>query len=163
MLGRDAVGLAHHFGLVVADDDFAEIGPRLAGDIGGRQDRQQPLDLGHGVARELLGIGEQDRGRGRAVLGLAEQVGRAHFGVDGVVGDDQRLGRPGEQIDADAPEQLPLGFRDVGVARPDDHVHRAIVSVPSAMAATACTPPSTKISSAPPKCIAATIAGCGPP
>src|ERR1700681_4141426 len=39
----------------------------------------------------------------------------------------------------------------------------AIVSVPSAIAATACTPPSTKISSAPPKCIAATIAGCGPP
>ena len=39
----------------------------------------------------------------------------------------------------------------------------AIVSVPSAMAATACTPPSTKISSAPPKCMAATMAGCGPP
>src|ERR1041384_1910651 len=39
----------------------------------------------------------------------------------------------------------------------------AMVSVPSAMAATACTPPSTKISSAPPKCIAATMAGCGPP
>ena len=38
-----------------------------------------------------------------------------------------------------------------------------IVSVPSAMAATACTPPSTKMSSAPPKCMAATIAGCGPP
>src|SRR6185503_7303300 len=38
-----------------------------------------------------------------------------------------------------------------------------MVSVPSAIAATACTPPSTKISSAPPKCIAATMAGCGPP
>ncbi len=31
------------------------------------------------------------------------------------------------------------------------------------MAATACTPPSTRISSAPPKCMAATMAGCGPP
>ena len=39
----------------------------------------------------------------------------------------------------------------------------ATLSVPSAIAATACTPPSTRISSAPPRCIAATIAGCGPP
>ena len=56
------------------------------------------------------------------MLGLAEQIGRAHFAIDAVVGDDQRLGRPGEQIDADPAEQLPLGFRDVSVARPDDHV-----------------------------------------
>ena len=38
-----------------------------------------------------------------------------------------------------------------------------IDAVPIAIAATACTPPSTKISSAPAKCMAATIAGCGAP
>src|SRR5215831_6401048 len=36
-------------------------------------------------------------------------------------------------------------------------------AVPSAMAATAWTPPRTWISSAPPRCIAAIVSGCGPP
>src|SRR5262252_2583237 len=35
--------------------------------------------------------------------------------------------------------------------------------VPSAMAATAWTPPRIWISSAPPRCIAAIVSGCGPP
>ena len=39
----------------------------------------------------------------------------------------------------------------------------AIEAVPMAIAATACTPPSARISSAPAKCIAATIAGWGSP
>ena len=55
---------------------------------------------------------------------LAEQVGGADLAIDRVVGDHQRLGWPGEQVDADAAEQLPLGFGDVGVAGPDDHVDR---------------------------------------
>ena len=58
------------------------------------------------------------------MLGLAEQIGRAHFAVDAVVGDDQRLGRSGEQVDADAAEQLALGLGHIGIARPDDHVDR---------------------------------------
>ena len=58
------------------------------------------------------------------MLGLAEQVGGADFAVDAVVGDDQRLGRAGEQVDADAAEQLALGFRHIGVAGADDHVDR---------------------------------------
>ena len=37
------------------------------------------------------------------------------------------------------------------------------VAVPSAIAATAWTPPNTWISSAPPRCIAAIVSGCGPP
>ena len=58
------------------------------------------------------------------MLGLAEQVGGADFAVHAVVGDDQRLGRPGQQVDADAAEQLPLGLRHIGVAGADDHVDR---------------------------------------
>ena len=47
---------------------------------------------------------------------------------------------------------------------PDQHVDRRDASgVPIAIATTACTPPSTRISSAPARCIAATIAGCGLP
>ena len=34
------------------------------------------------------------------------------------------LGRAGEQVDADRPEELPLRLGDVGVAGADDHVHR---------------------------------------
>jgi hypothetical protein len=53
---------------------------------------------------------------------LAEQIGCAYLAVGAVVGDDQRLGRTGEQVDADAAEQLPFRFGDIGVARADDHV-----------------------------------------
>ena len=58
------------------------------------------------------------------MLGLAQQVGGADFAVDAVVGDHQRLGRAGQQVDADAAEQLALGLRHIGVAGADDHVHR---------------------------------------
>ena len=76
------------------------------------------------------------------MLGLAEQIGGAHLAVDRLVGDDQRLGRAGEQVDADAAEELPLGFGDEGVAGADQHVDRFDrLSVPSAMAPTAWMPP----------------------
>ncbi|MNV81478.1 hypothetical protein D3C71_1751450 [compost metagenome] len=39
----------------------------------------------------------------------------------------------------------------------------AMLEVPTAIATTACTPPSTRISSAPAMCMAATIAGWGSP
>ena len=125
VLGGDAVGLAHHLLLAVAHDDLAEICPRFAGDVGGGKQREQPVDLAHGLARKLLRIGNEDGGRGRAVLGLAEQIGGADLAVDAVVGDDQRFGRAREQIDADAAEELALGFRHVGVAGPHDHVDGA--------------------------------------
>ena len=114
----------HHLVLAVADDHLAEVGPGLARGVGGGKDFQEPLDLAHGVFRELLGVGEQHGGRGRAVLGLAQQIGGADFAVDAVVGDHQRLGRSREQVDADAAEQLALGLRHIGVAGTDDHVDR---------------------------------------
>ena len=77
------------------------------------------------------------------MLGLPQQVGGAHLRVRGVVGDDQRLGGTGQQIDTDTAEQLPLGFGDERVAGPDQHVHRAgSTRVPSPIAATAWMPPS---------------------
>ena len=56
------------------------------------------------------------------MLGLPEEVGGADLAVDGLVGDDEGLGRAGEEVDADAAVELALGFRDIGVARPDQHV-----------------------------------------
>ncbi len=123
--GGDPVGLQDQLVLAVADDDGAMIGPGLAGDVGRGQDCQQPVDLGHGVAGELLGGGEQDGRRVDAVLGLTQQVGGAELGARGVVGDYQGLRGPGEQVDADAAEELALGLGDVGVARADKHVDHA--------------------------------------
>ena len=64
---------------------------------------------------------DEDRRRGRAVLGLTQEVARDDAGIGAVVGDDQDLGRPGQQVDADGAEDLTLGFRHVLVARADDH------------------------------------------
>ena len=55
---------------------------------------------------------------------LPQQIGCDQFSVHGVVGDDHGLGRPGEQVDADATIKLPLGFGDIGIARPHQHIDR---------------------------------------
>ena len=59
-----------------------------------------------------------------AMLGLAQKIGGADLARRRVVGDDEGFGRTREQIDADAPEQLPLGLGYVGIAGPDDHIDR---------------------------------------
>ena len=56
------------------------------------------------------------------MLGLAEQIGGDHDRVGRLVGDDQDLGRPGDEVDADRAEELALGLGDVGVAGTDEHV-----------------------------------------
>ena len=124
MFRGDTVGDPQHLLLVVDDADGAVRVPCTARDRRGRQDAQQAFDLAQGVVGEALGGGQQDRRTVGTVLGLAQQIGGAEFAVDAVVGDHQRLGRAGEQVDADAAEQLPLGLRDIGVARTDQHVDR---------------------------------------
>ena len=78
------------------------------------------------------------------MFGLAEQIG-SEILPSTLPSAMIKVGRTGQQVDADAAEQLALGLRHIGVAGADDHVYRLTLSVPSAMAATACTPPSTKI------------------
>ena len=58
------------------------------------------------------------------MLSLPEQVSGAHLRVDAIVGNDQGLSLPGEQVDADAAEQLALGLGHIGIAGTDDHVDR---------------------------------------
>ena len=56
---------------------------------------------------------------------LAQNVGRRHFRIAAdLVGNDQRFGRPGKQVDADPAEQLPLGLGDKGIARADQNIDR---------------------------------------
>ena len=76
------------------------------------------------------------------MLGLAEQIGGDDGRPRGLVGDDEDLGRAGEEVDADDPEQLALGLRDVGVAGADEQVDRLQPgSAPCASAPIAWTPP----------------------
>ncbi len=56
------------------------------------------------------------------MLGLPQQIGRAHLRVAAIVGDDQRLRGAGEQIDPDAAGELPLGLGHVGVSGTGHHV-----------------------------------------
>ena len=58
------------------------------------------------------------------MLRLTEQIGRADLAVDRVVGDDERLGRTREEVDADSAEELTFGLGDKGVAGPDQHIDR---------------------------------------
>ena len=75
-------------------------------------------------AAELLAQADQADAAVRVVLGLAEEVAGHEGRVGRVVGDDQDLGRPGQQVDAAAAEQLPLGLGHVLVARAAEDVDR---------------------------------------
>ena len=76
-----------------------------------------------------------------SVLGLRNQVGGDPFGMRAVVGDHQHLARSRHLVDIGDAINHPLGGLHVRVAGPDDLVHRRMVSVPYASAATACAPP----------------------
>ncbi len=58
--------------------------------------------------------------RRAVVLGLREKVGGDPVGVVVGVRDHQHLGGAGDHVDADGPEDLALGARDIGVAGADD-------------------------------------------
>lgn len=124
MLGGEVVGDAPHLVGVVAGHDPAVVAPRGPGQVVRGHPRQQPVDHVEHRPSQRGGGGDEHGGGVRAVLGLRQQVDGDGERVGGVVGDDQDLGRPGEQVDADLAEQLPLGLGDVGVARPGQHVDR---------------------------------------
>ena len=65
-----------------------------------------------------------------SVLGLAQQVGGDELDVGLVVGDHRDLAGSGQQVDADATEQLALGLGYVGIARADEHVDRRFALEP---------------------------------
>ena len=58
------------------------------------------------------------------MLSLAEDIDRAHLGVGRIIGNDQRFGRTGEQVDSDAAEQLPLRLGNEHVAGSHQHIDR---------------------------------------
>ena len=69
VFGGDAVGLRDHFLVGIADNDIVEILPGSPCDFRRRQDAQEALDFGDGLAGELLRIGQQYCRRFRAVHG----------------------------------------------------------------------------------------------
>ena len=59
----------------------------------------------------------------RIVFGLTQQIRRQNMRIGGFIGDDQYLGRSGQQIDADIAENLPFGFGHILVPGPDHDIH----------------------------------------
>ena len=58
------------------------------------------------------------------MFGLPEQIGGAHFGVGGVVSDDQGFGGAGQQVDTDATKELALGLGHECVTGANQHIDR---------------------------------------
>ena len=58
------------------------------------------------------------------MFGLPEEVGGQKGRVGCLVGDDGDLGGSGQEVYAHPPEELTLGFGDIGIAGPDYHVDR---------------------------------------
>ena len=72
------------------------------------------------------------------MLSLAQQISRCQFAIAAnFIGDHQRFGRPGKQVDADPTEQLTLGFGSKALPGPTRISTGAIDWVPSPIAATA--------------------------
>src|SRR3954447_19411652 len=57
------------------------------------------------------------------MLELTNEVGGHQFGISGLIGDHENLGRARKQINADLAKELPLCLSYVGVAGSDDHVN----------------------------------------
>ena len=77
------------------------------------------------------------------MLSLAEKVGGTKLAVHCVVGDHQRLGGAGQQVEADAAEELALASATKALPGPTSMSTASMLPVPSAMAPTAWMPPST--------------------
>ncbi len=123
MLRREGVGQRRRLGQVGGDDDAPLTGQRRGDDVVAAERLHLP---GHFALHRLgqRARGRQQDGRGqRVVLGLGQQVGRHPGRVGRLVGDDHRLRRPGQPVDADQPEHLPLGQGHEEIARPDDLIH----------------------------------------
>src|SRR5438445_8928583 len=56
---------------------------------------------------------------------LAQEVSRTDLSVHSLICDDEGLGWPGDQVDADASEKLTLGLGYKGIARTYDHRDRS--------------------------------------
>ena len=124
MFRRDPVDQSDPLVQVVDDDRGAMGPPAGAGDIGARQGSELVGDgADHGIG-EVGVVGDQDRLRRLVVLGLGQQVGGDPGRIVVAVGQHQDFRRPGDQVDADPAEDPTLGGRHIGIAGPDDLVHR---------------------------------------
>src|SRR5690606_30212073 len=71
---------------------------------------------------KMMGGCQQDRRGQGVVFGLRKEVGSDVFGIGAFVGNDHRLGRAVDGVDADIAEDLLLGDGDEKATRPGDLV-----------------------------------------
>ena len=114
--GGFLAGTAQHDLAVIPPGGFGGVALNL------RQSRDKARHLVHDLVRQVAVGGNQPGGRVRSVFRLADQIVCHDIRIGGAVCDNQDLGRAGEQIYADTPEQQPLGFRDEAVAGTDQDI-----------------------------------------
>src|SRR5258708_12224518 len=57
------------------------------------------------------------------MLGLTEEIGFAHLNDDGIIRNDQGLGRTSQKIDTDSSKKLAFGLCNISVAGSDQHIN----------------------------------------
>jgi hypothetical protein len=142
MLGGDVVGDGQHLVVAVAEDHLAVVAQDRRGFGGGQDPSSRSISamVSSASLRELV---IRHGGRVVAVLGLAQQVGRAQLGIDGVVGDHQVSVGPAKRSMPTRPKSCRLASATKALPGPTSMCTGSIVSVPSAIAPTAWMPPST--------------------
>jgi hypothetical protein len=125
MLGGDAVGERQRLVRSFRQDDRAEIAPARGGGLGARQrfswrSTAAVRPLRPKAASSVIRIDCAPV----SCSAWASRSAAIQSGSLSSVGDDQHFRRAGDHVDADRAEDLALGGRDIGVARPDDLGHR---------------------------------------
>jgi len=105
------------------DEEPHGTGERLGQDLLPGQTPSLLGKLGVHLPRQAGGIGHQGDEGILVVLGLGEEVRRDKTGIRRTVSQYNQLARAGQHVDPHRAVDLALRFRDVGVARPGDHVH----------------------------------------
>src|SRR6185369_2140868 len=104
------------------NDDCTVAFPRLPGNALPGEFLKLLFDLSGYLLAELPVSGNQD-GRGQLImLGLRKEIGRDMRRSPAAVVDHQDLGRSGDHVDADLPEDQLLRGRDIDVPRAGDLV-----------------------------------------
>src|SRR5262245_5410296 len=102
------------------------IPPRQARNLACRQNSQLPLQLSQCLPGKILTHANQANTTVGIMFGLTQKVASHQSRIRVVVRDHKNLCGPGQQIDATAAEQLPLGLCNKTVTSAAKDIHRLI-------------------------------------
>src|SRR5437660_1260196 len=121
MLWSVIVTQRHHLFARLSEIDNAVIAPRKSRHLPCWQYRELPLYFFDRSSTQFFAHCNKTKTTIRIMLRLPQQVARDKKWISRMIGDDEYLGRPGQQVNATAPEELPFGFCDEAVACSTKH------------------------------------------